>query len=162
MRLLLSLAVFIISFQSLVAQHSLKGQVVSAENGDPLAYASVILAEKTEVLTNIDGSFQVSYTSKDSILEISYVGFQKKYISISPYIDFTLIKLQPITSSLDAVMLYSKENPANRIIRNAIENKIKNDPEEALDSFKYKSYNKFLIDNQSAGIQVRADSSILQ
>ena len=159
MRLLLSLAIFIISFQSLVAQHILKGQVVSEENGDPLAYASVIVDEKNEVLTNIDGSFQISYTSKDSILEISYVGFQKKYVSISPYIDFTFIKLKPIASSLDAVMLYSKENPANRIIRNAIGNKLKNDPEEALKSFKYKSYNKFLIDNQSSGLQVRADTS---
>ena len=159
MRLILSLAIFIISYQSLMAQHSIKGRVVNAENGDPLAYASVILAEKTKVLTNIDGSFQLTYTSKDSLLEISYAGFQKKYISISPYIDFALIKLQPVASTLDAVMLYSKENPANRIIRKAIENKLKNDPEEALESFNYKSYNKFLIDNQSAGIQVRADTS---
>ncbi len=159
MRSLLTLALFIISFQSLVAQHSLKGQVVNANNGDPLAYASVIVTGKNEILTNIDGSFQLTFSSKDSIIEVSYVGFLKKRISLTPSLDFTLIKLEPIASSLAAVMLYSKENPANRIIRKAIENKPKNDPEKALNSFKYKSYNKFLIDNQSTGLRVVTDTA---
>ncbi len=159
MRKLLTLALFIISVQVLTAQNLFKAQVVNAENGEPLAYASVELADKTEIQTNIDGSFELSYTSADSIIQISYVGFITKRISISPNVSFTIIKLKPISDALDAVLLYSKENPANRIIQKAIDNKPKNDPEEALTSFRYKSYNKFLIDNQEDGIRVNADTS---
>lgn len=159
MRTLLSLALFIISCFTLLGQETIKGQVLNAENGDPLAYASVIIADKGETQTNIDGSFELSYTSADSIIQVSYVGFITKQISISPNVSFILIKLKPFADALDAVVLYSKENPANRIIQKAIDNKPTNDPEQALNSFKYRSYNKFLIDNQENGVRVNADTS---
>tara|TARA_R100000935_G_scaffold55107_1_gene84757 strand:+ start:29 stop:2497 length:2469 start_codon:yes stop_codon:yes gene_type:complete len=159
MRTLLTLALFILSFQSLIAQNIFKAKVINAENGEPLAYASVIIGDKSEIQTNIDGSFELSYTSADTIIQISYVGFITKRISISPNVSFTIIKLEPIADALDAVLLYSKENPADRLIQKAIDNKPKNDPEEALNSFKYKSYNKFLIDNQKNGLRVSADTS---
>lgn len=41
------------------------------------------------------------------------------------------------------------ENPANLIIEKAIQKKYQNDPELALESFKYKSYNKLIIDSES-------------
>ena len=59
-------------------------------------------------------------------------------------------------------MQNSEENPANKIIRKAIKRKEYNDPEKALNSFQYKSYNKFIIDNSESEIEAQSDTSNLE
>ena len=159
MRILFTLALFIISCAGLIGQNTLNGKVISAETGAPLAYASVKVSEKKQILTNIDGSFSLQLKPQDSIISVSYIGFTEKKIAVTNFSDFYLIRLQPFTEDLSAVMLYSEENPADKIVRKAIENKDRNDPEKALNSFNYKSYNKFIIDNESSGILSESDTS---
>ncbi len=162
MRTLLTLALFIISYSSLIGQNTIKGQVLHSENGDPLAYATIKISEDNQTLTNIDGSFSLRVTSQDSILTVSYIGFSSKKIKNLESSVFYIIKLQPSTEDLSAVMLYSEESPADKIIRKAIERKEENDPEKALNSFQYKSYNKFIIDNESSGISTQTDTSNIE
>ncbi len=162
MRTLLSLALFIISSSSLIGQNTINGQVINSENGDPLAYATIKISEKKQTLTNIDGSFSLQLTAQDSILTVSYIGFSSKKIEVTKFSDFYIIKLKPFTEGLSAVMLYSEESPADKIIRKAIESKEENDPEMALNSFQYKSYNKFIIDNDSSGISTQTDTSNIE
>lgn len=162
MRTLLTLALFIISCYTFIGQNTISGQVINSENGDPLAYATVKISEKKQILTNIDGSFSIQLTAQDSILTISYIGFSSKKIEGIEFSVFYVIKLQPVTEDLSAVMLYSEESPADKIIRKAIERKENNDPEKALNSFQYKSYNKFIIDNDASGISTQTDTSNIE
>lgn len=161
MRTLLILALFITSGSSIIAQN-LIGKVINSENGTPLAYASVKISENKQTLTNIDGSFNLPFSITDSIFQVSYIGFSSKTVQINNSAEFYLINLQPFAENLSAVMLYSKENPANEIIRKAIASKHRNDPEKALNSFQYKSYNKFIIDNETAGITTKTDTSNIE
>lgn len=161
MRTLVLLALFIISSLSINGQDIITGRVINGENGSPLAYAKVSATNK-EVLTNIDGSFSLQLTAKDSILNITYIGYSNKTVVLRKNTGFYLIEMQPFAEGLSAVMLYSEENPANKIIRKAIENKSHNDPEKALKSYQYKSYNKFIIDNSKAGIQAETDTSNIE
>lgn len=161
MRTLVILALFIISTLTINGQSIITGRVINAENGKPLAYAKVSTSKK-EILTNIDGSFSLQLTTKDSTFSVSYVGFSSKTVALTKYSDYYLIEMQAFTEDLSAVMLYSEENPANKIIRKAIERKKYNDPEKALNSFEYKSYNKFIIDNADSEIQAQLNTSNLE
>ena len=69
MRTLIILALFIISTLTINAQSIITGRVINAENGSPLAYAKVSTS-KNEILTNIDGSFSLQLTPRDSIFSI--------------------------------------------------------------------------------------------
>ncbi|TVZ25927.1 carboxypeptidase-like protein [Gillisia sp. Hel_I_86] len=162
MQKLLTLALFIISCSSIIGQNTFNGQIINAKNGEPLAYATVKGSEKTQALTNIDGSFSLQLSTKDSIITVSYIGFSSKKIPVTKFSGFYIIKLQPFAENLSAVMLYSEESPVDKIIRKAIERKAKNDPEKALNSFTYKSYNKFIIDNEASGISTQTDSSNIE
>ncbi|HSM64660.1 MAG TPA: carboxypeptidase-like regulatory domain-containing protein, partial [Gillisia sp.] len=122
MRTLIILALFIISTLTINGQSIITGRVINAENGSPLAYAKVSTS-KNKILTNIDGSFSLQLTPRDSIFSVSYIGFSRKTIALTKYSDYYLIKLLPATEELSAVMLNSEENLANRIIRKAIKRK---------------------------------------
>ncbi|RKS55822.1 carboxypeptidase-like protein [Gillisia mitskevichiae] len=160
-RTLLFLALFI-PFSTCIGQNIINGHVINSENGDPLAYATVKTSDKKQTLTNIDGSFSIKLTAKDSVLTVSYIGFSSKTTPITKFSEYYLIKLEPFTEDLSAVMLYSEESPADKIIAKAIQRKSKNDPEKALKSFQYKSYNKFIIDNEASGISTQSDSSSIE
>ena len=60
---------------------------------------------------------------------------------------------------LSEVVVKAGENPAFRIIRNAVRNKSRNDPDN-LTSYQYHSYNKFIIKptEMSEGYKKRVDS----
>lgn len=55
-----------------------------------------------------------------------------------------MIKLKPSEVVLREVVIKAGENPAFRIVRNAVKNKGRNDPDN-LNSYQYRSYNKFII-----------------
>jgi len=162
MRIILTLALFIFSCFNITSQNLISGKVINAKSNSPLAYATVKVSENKQTLTNIDGTFSLQVTKKDTTLTISYIGFSKITVTLTDLAKVYLIELEPFAENLSAVMLYSEENPANKIIRKAIDRKGKNDPEQALNSFQYKSYNKFIIDNQSEGILTESDTSNLE
>jgi len=162
MRTLFTLALFIISCATVIGQNTIKGQVINSENGEPLPYATIKISDKKQILTNIDGSFSLQLSPQDSILTVSYIGYSSKKIGVTKFSNFYLIKLQAFAENLSAVMLYSEESPADKIIRKAIESKNRNDPEKALNSFTYKSYNKFIIDNEASAFGAQTDTSNIE
>ncbi|HSP12208.1 MAG TPA: DUF5686 family protein, partial [Salegentibacter sp.] len=154
--------VCIFSLSGVFAQQKISGRVVNAETGEPLPYAKISIPDHPTSLTNIDGSFSIEL--KESLVEasISYVGFSSRSIQLSAATEFIFIRLKPFTETLEAVLLNSEENLANRIIRKAIANRDQNDPEKALNSFNFRSYNKFLIDNENNRINLETDSTMLE
>ncbi|MDT0691656.1 DUF5686 family protein [Salegentibacter sp. F188] len=153
---------FSFSFASIMAQNEISGRIISAENGEPLPYATINYGEEGQMMTNIDGSFEITYEEDQIQLKISYVGFYNKNVDISGEMEYVVVKLQPSITSLDAVMISSEENPANAIIKKAIAAKEKNDPERALEAFQHKTYTKFLIDNQSDAVNLDTDTTNIE
>lgn len=131
------------------AQYTIKGKVLDQKTQQPLAFVNLLLNNDpyTGGNTDINGEFYLE--SKDAIqyITLSYVGYQSKtiYPKDSQYIE---IKLQESNLNLNEIVVVAGENPAYRIIRKAIKNRPKNNPER-FSSFRYKAYNKIrLLDNK--------------
>jgi hypothetical protein len=95
--------------------------------------------------TNFEGVFEIpNYSEIGSEIQISFIGYnmlviQKRDIPKDgkPWI----IKIEESMSALDVIDLVAQENPALRIVRNAIANRKSNNPKN-YESYTYKSYNK--------------------
>lgn len=121
-----------------------KGRVVDKQNGAPLAFVHILIKGSQEgTMTDIDGFFNLVVADSLSTLELSYVGYQKQTYELSPAKEIHFIKMQPQAIELNEVVVFPGENPAHRIIRNAIQNRSFNDPER-LNTFQYEGYNKFV------------------
>ena len=140
------------------AQTKVPGRVIDIDSKKPLAYAKITINNE-QILTNIDGSFELQLTDKLVELEISYVGYQDLKVQVNKDTRYLQVGMRPAYEELETVVINSGPDPAEAIIQKAIANKSKNDPEKALDGFKYRSYAKFIIDNESSGILLNADST---
>ena len=143
--------------------HQLKGRVVDAESGEPLAFVNMVINEgKLGSTTDIDGKFNIRSGNPIETVSFTYVGYEEKTLEAAIIAATSLIKLKPKNIYLPEVEVFPKENPANRIIENVIENRKNNNPEN-LNSFSYTSYDKmyFTTDADSAKMKAatKADSS---
>jgi hypothetical protein len=139
----------VFSFSSSFCQFIVNGRVIDRKTKEPLAFASIIFNNKNRLgtTTDIDGKFFFRSQEKIRILTCSYMGFKNQTLDIDTISKRTnlIIELSPAEITLQEVVILPGENPANRILRNVIENKKINDPEN-ISSFKYKSYNKIIYD----------------
>ncbi len=91
------------------AQQNITGQVVEQGTGETLPFATVILkGTATGTTTNLDGYFSLlDIETSQTILEISYVGFQSKLIQLDTIDTFEFVKiyLEPISSELEEVII---------------------------------------------------------
>jgi hypothetical protein len=124
---------------------TVKGKVVDIKTGLPLAFVNISTEnENAGTISDIDGNFSIKIKETNIYLNISYLGYQPvKYI-----IDFNkesqLIKLKEQPYELEEVKIHPGVNPAHRIIKNAIENRKKNNPLNHK-QFTYTSYDKMTI-----------------
>ena len=93
---------------------------------------------------DINGRFSLEIPDHITEIDITYVGYTKLSITNLDWAGTKTFYLEPLPSTLGEVVIFAGENPALRIIRNALANRSKNDPEQ-LQSFRYKAYNKFVI-----------------
>lgn len=145
MRTILYLALCIIFSTAGFGQQMVTGKIVSAETGEPLPFATIAYSSE-KIFTNINGNFQFELNPENSVIQISYAGHFPKEIAIDPSAKINMLRLSPKVSNID---LASQNKLVNEIIKRAIKNKPLNDPELALKSYAYRSYNKLIIDKQS-------------
>lgn len=75
---LLFVVLVIVSTITAVAQATLKGKIVDAENNEPLIGATVVVKGSTEgTVTDMDGSFTLNVKNGKIVLAISYVGYNE-------------------------------------------------------------------------------------
>ena len=123
--------------------NSIRGNVVDAETGDPLAFVTVIdLDNKMGTVTDIDGIFKISSASSIRSLRFSYVGYRPDTIQVTA-VDLGSIKLQKKQVELNEFTVYPGVNPAHRIIKKTVENRERNDP-NSYNAYQYNSYNKLI------------------
>ncbi len=103
---------------------------VSDPNGDPLPYVNIYVDNYAiGTTTNEDGKYQLSgIISKEYTVVFQFLGFKtlRKKITVTKLPYRLNVQLQLETTSLETVVLTSKENPAYRVIRGAIKKRKEN------------------------------------
>ncbi|UGS20775.1 DUF5686 and carboxypeptidase-like regulatory domain-containing protein [Flavobacterium cyclinae] len=139
------IVLFLLFLSSIVVAQTKVGGKVVDEFGEPIAFANVIFKNSKEgVITDENGNFYFESKENYSTLVISYVGFEKKEISLKPGLNSGLkIKLKSGTE-LKEVVIYTgktskKNNPAIDILRKIWERRRKN----GLKMFKQYEYDKY-------------------
>jgi hypothetical protein len=129
------------------SQNNSTFKIIDSETKEPIAFANIIFddAVYNGTTSDIDGLFYTPFLVKK--LTISYVGYESQILGITNLNTNTIILKQQI-STLDEVVITNTENPAHRIIRNAIAHKALNNPEN-LNSFTYTSYDKIVVDSEN-------------
>jgi hypothetical protein len=117
------LFIFYVSFQ-LTAQ--IQGTVTNSKN-ESLPYVSIYIENtNTGTTTNEQGLYELPITkNKKNTIVFQYLGYQtvKKVIDNETFPFELNVSLREEDIQLNEVVIGSKENPANRVIRNTIENR---------------------------------------
>tara|TARA_B100000795_G_C22802749_1_gene442832 strand:+ start:1261 stop:3732 length:2472 start_codon:yes stop_codon:yes gene_type:complete len=116
-------------FVSSVFIAQVKGKITDAKN-NPLSFVSVYLDKTvTGTTSNDNGDYVLEITKKGKqIIVFQFLGFKtvKKEVNIIS-LPFKLdVELEEESIQLSEISISTKDNPANRIIRNVIANKDKN------------------------------------
>tara|TARA_R110001583_G_scaffold103190_2_gene250337 strand:- start:2011 stop:4518 length:2508 start_codon:yes stop_codon:yes gene_type:complete len=140
------------------SQTQIQGIIIDSKTNKPLPFASVVTNTNFGSLSAVDGKFSIETKNPFNEITISYIGFKSVSVPIDIKDRFITIKLTAAVESLNEVFITAKENPALRIIRNAIKNKSRNNIEKSLSSFKFNTYNKILVTANPDSIDGKIDS----
>ena len=133
--------------------YTIKGIVTDSITGEPLPYVAVLLKGTTiGGITDIDGQFTITTSSKARTIAVSYLGYTEKEVRFTPGKAGNMkVQLAPTSISLDEVVVKpgkdhykKKDNPAVIFIKNAIERRESNDPRNH-DYFQYDQYEKLVL-----------------
>ncbi len=146
---------------SVQAQFQVNGIVTDAFTKQPLPFATITANDGANTISDVDGKFSVLSLGEIISFELSYVGYSKSTVRIENGKSFYTVLLSVKTNELKEVLV-SSENPALAIIKKAITNKDKNNPQKKLSSFEFKSYNKLIVTANSDSISGQIDSVFVE
>ena len=132
---------------------TIKGVVTDSITGERLSYVSLKLKGTTiGAASDENGLFSFSSPTADRVLEVSYLGYDRKEITVTPGVTNNLkIQLAPNGITLNEVTIkpqkkkYSKkENPAVTFVKQVIALRENNAPHNH-DYFRYDRYEKMVF-----------------
>jgi hypothetical protein len=164
----------IISFfsnQSFSQQFFVRGKVIDKSSTSPISYANVRVMNQTSgTAANKDGEFELKLNSGSYSLIASCIGFNSDTISIvlNKSLFNINFSLEQTNINLPEITINPGENPALRIIKNAIEKK--KIRKSKLFSYEFEAYTKGIIRTQkdisakdnSLKLNFKKDSSALK
>lgn len=129
-------------------KYKVSGVVIDSVTNEVMPLVPVMIAgTPTGTNTNLDGEFFFSLRNGTYIFEIKYLGYE-------PFRDTILVQdkdvtglrffLKPLSSTLEEVVITPGENPADRIVRNAIKHRRENSMDK-LEAYEHDAYNKLVI-----------------
>ena len=119
---------------------TIRGKVVDKGSGEPLVFVTVSESGTLNATySDIDGIFEISLLDPQHALHFNLIGYEARTVA-ADQLNEGPIKLKPNENLLTEITILPGVNPAERIIRKAIDNKRKNNPESDL-AFTYDSYN---------------------
>jgi len=134
----------------LSAQTAINGRVIDPE-AQPLAFVSILLDDQPGrgVLSDIEGRFTIGADAGAQFLTFRYIGYETRRVKIGdlnqhagPLLEITL---QVSTAQLPEAVITPGENPAERLIRLAIDRRDENNPEKR-SAYRCKTYNKVVFE----------------
>lgn len=141
-----------------ISQNKIQGIVIDSKTKQALPFASIVTNTNFGTLTDVDGEFYIKAKNSFHQITVSYVGYTPVTVPIAINDKFIRVKLEASVEKLNEILITAKENPALQIIRNAVNNKPKNNIEESLNSFKFNTYNKILVTANPDSISGKVDS----
>jgi hypothetical protein len=126
---------------------AIKGKIVDSKTDEPLPLVNIVydVEGRMGTTTNFEGIFEIpAYTDVVKEIQVSFIGYDLLIIpksEIPRNNKSWVIKIEESVNALDEISLVAQENPALRIVRNAIANRKTNNPKN-YDSYTYTSYSK--------------------
>lgn len=146
---------------SLQAQFQLNGIVKESTTNTPLPFATITANNGANTISDVDGKFSILSKTRINSFSTSYVGFYTSGFVVEKNKPFYTVLLSPKMDHLNEIVI-STENPALAIIKKAIANKDKNNPQKKLRSFEFKSYNKLFVSANPDSINGKIDSVFVE
>lgn len=145
----LSVFLLFLIVNSKAQEYTITGKIFSANSKEPLPFVPVMIkGTNAGTQSDFDGNFVIKTSQLGDSLIAAYVGYKKLSRPINKSLKNQEINLpmQDVGGvSLDEVVVTMGENPAHRIIRNAVRVKDKNNKAK-LASYQYETYNKLEFD----------------
>ena len=143
-----------------------RGRVVDIATSEPMAFVHIRGQHSMAGgLTDIDGNFRIEVSSDETHLLFSFVGYNTLVHTLDAELDFHWIAMHRAMVELAEVVVFPGENPAHRIVENAIGARRQHDPMR-LSAFSYISYNKLVAtldgDHFEQQWEQRGDSTALR
>ena len=137
---------FLLPFFVFAQNQKISGVVYDAATKKPMPFVNITVNNsKMGSAADIDGVFSFTSARAVNSLKFSFIGYQTLEMKIDGNTKMPLkVFLHEDKNELEAIDVVAGENPAHKIIRKAVANRKKNNP-EALPTFSYTSYNKFVI-----------------
>jgi hypothetical protein len=131
------------------AQTTIQGRVTDHQN-EPLAFVNILINTDYQngEISDIDGLFTFQNIRIGDKLNLSYIGYEPMIYAITEK-DLTQevrIKMTATSYRLEEVAIVAGENPAHRIIENAVKNRDENNPNK-YPQYQCTTYNKMRFSN---------------
>ncbi|RAR71683.1 DUF5686 family protein [Flavobacterium aciduliphilum] len=146
---------FIVQFA--FSQKTIQAQVLDFDTSVPIAFAKITYNNTTQ-FSNWEGKFSITLTDDAKPIVISYKGYYDKTYYQTLGAKNIVIKMVSNTTQKNQEIL--TENAVNQLIKKAIQEKDKNNPEKALRDFDYKNYEHLLISANPDSISSKIDTVI--
>lgn len=149
MRFCIILAILLCTTTISLSQKVITGTVKDASTGKPLPFATIVIDNQNTkgTTTDLNGNFRIRLNESSRLMAVSYMGYETQTVSTATLkngIGNIAIALTPSFFSINEVTVYPTENPAHRIVNNAIANIKRNNPDEN-SSYSCRIYNKTSI-----------------
>ena len=137
--------------------------VFDQSTNKPIPFVHVQLQGNKTVGTTSDvlGAFTIASPNINDVFIFSHVGYAKREVSSVDLEKNLKIFLLPIVQELEVFEFLAGENPALVYVKGAIQNRNLNDPEKALKSFQFNSYNKVVMSLVGLGENPEVDDADL-
>lgn len=132
---------------------TIRGIVTDSISGEGLPYASLIFRGTTiGTATDLEGRFELPLPERTQTLEISYLGYDTRQVSVSSRQKGNLhirlvpsgIALQEVTIRPEKEKYSKKDNPAVRLVKKVIERRKTGDPRGKA-YYQYDQYERMLL-----------------
>ncbi len=147
--------VLLLSWFFSFSQKTMKGQITDFDTAIPIAFAQINYNNKI-VTTDWEGKFELAVFPDNKPLLVSYKGYFDKTFYLTKGAKYLNIKMVTNNSRKNEE-IYS-ENLVNKIVKNVIENRDKNNPEKAIAEFEYKNYEKLILTAKPDSISTKIDT----
>lgn len=116
-------------------------QVKDKMTDEPVPFVKIVTEGKPAVHADLDGYFSLDLTGLTSF-QMKFMGYLDTTIQVAELGNSKVVYMRADIVMIDEFNVIPGENPAHRIIDQAIANRKKNSPTEN-NSFQYESYSKF-------------------
>lgn len=138
----ISSIIFILYFLQSFGQSKIT--VLAAGERTPIANATITCEKKILGKTDSNGTF--SFKTKCKQVDVKAAGFYEDEAVVDQVMEITLAKVDPKVQSIEGVLIADKSDPRALEILKKVNDAYKDNSPQSLDSYSFKSYEKFSLD----------------